>query len=473
MVHSANLGIGPDWFKISLCLLLVPPFCAVLNLAVDRVVYKPLRTAPNSPRSCRAIGVSFVFMNVGLFWGGPQDANFPNLLPTENILDKEVFGGGSEPAKIVLTWKTVLVLAVTIPLMIALTLFVKFTPLGKAMRATAQNPTAARLMGINTDRVIGATFLIGGAWPASAASSTASRSTPISYQMGFQNGLYAFTAAVLGGIGNIPGAVLGGLVIGLVRSFGSAYIGETWTAALVFVMLIVVLVFRPSGLARRPRAGESMNAIPRWPLAIFIILLLFPLFPSLDAGFEARTGRSLGEQMPGLFIFAILALALNVVVGYTGLLHLGIAAFFGIGAYVTGILTVPAYPVRDRLLARRCRRRRSWPRPSAACSASPRSGSAATTSRSSRSASAKWSSSPSRTSSDITAGTRGLNPVPPPSVPSVPSELWAVELSARSTTSLSRSSRSSISCCGTWNDRSSAGPGWPSAKTNSPPPAWG
>ncbi|HEY2787220.1 MAG TPA: branched-chain amino acid ABC transporter permease [Fimbriiglobus sp.] len=253
-----------------LAFLVVPVFCAALNYSVDRTVYKPLRNAPKLAPLVSAIGVSFVFMGVGLFWGGPQDVNFPDVIgalerkavgeePPTSAADKT----GSDDAKkekpksrnllgpnskVELTVKHVLILGVTIPLMIALTWFVKLTNLGKAMRATAQNPTAAKLMGINTDKVIGATFAIGGMLAGFGSIVYGLTINTISYQMGFQNGLYAFTAAVLGGIGNIPGAVLGGLVIGLVRSLGSAYVGETWTSALVFVVLIVILVFRPSGL---------------------------------------------------------------------------------------------------------------------------------------------------------------------------------------------------------------------------------
>jgi branched-chain amino acid transport system permease protein len=151
-------------------------------------------------------------------------------------------------AKLEVTSRHLLVFGVTVPLMIALTLFVKRTNTGRAMRAVAQNPAAARLMGINTDRVIAVTFAIGGALAGFGSVVYTLTINSVNYQMGFQNGLYAFTAAVLGGIGNIPGAVLGGLVIGLVRALGSAYIGETWSGALIFVVLIVILVFRPTGL---------------------------------------------------------------------------------------------------------------------------------------------------------------------------------------------------------------------------------
>jgi branched-chain amino acid transport system permease protein len=225
---------------IGCCLIAVPVFCAGLNRSVDYVVYRPLRTAPKLAPLVSAIGVSFIFMNIGLFWVGPQDVNFPDVIQDRNLL--------GDDAKLRFTLKNLLVVGVTVPLMIALTVFVKYTSLGKAMRATAQNPTAARLMGIDTEFVIGTTFLVGGALAGFGSVVYALYVNTISYQMGFQNGLYAFTAAVLGGIGNIPGAVLGGLVIGLVQALGTAYIGATWTSAIVFAVLIVILVFRPSGL---------------------------------------------------------------------------------------------------------------------------------------------------------------------------------------------------------------------------------
>jgi branched-chain amino acid transport system permease protein len=217
----------------------VMSFCAALNLAVDRVVYKPLRRAPKLTPLVSAIGVSFVFMGIGQVWKGVADINFPSLIPNRNLLNRP---------DLFFTLKDLFVVAVTVPLMAGLTLFVKFTRLGKAMRATAQNPTAARLMGIDVDRVIGATFVIGGALAGAAALIYGLTINTVSFQMGYQNGLYAFTAAVLGGIGNLPGAMLGGLVIGLVRSLGSPAVGEQWTSALVFAILILILVFRPQGL---------------------------------------------------------------------------------------------------------------------------------------------------------------------------------------------------------------------------------
>ncbi len=231
---------GSPWATIALMLLATPVFCAVVNMLVDLSVYKALRTAPKLAPLVSAIGVSFVFMNIGLFWGGSQDVNFPGLIEERNLLSEE---GGIQ-----FTTTDLLVILVTIPVMIGLTVFVKTTSLGKAMRATAQNPVAARLMGINVDRVIAVTFLIGGALAGVASVIYGLKIKTIGYQMGFQNGLYAFTAAVLGGIGNIPGAVLGAIVIGMVYSLASAYIDARWATAMVFVILIVILVFRPTGL---------------------------------------------------------------------------------------------------------------------------------------------------------------------------------------------------------------------------------
>jgi branched-chain amino acid transport system permease protein len=239
---SAASG-GQTAVVIALMLVSAPLFCAGLNAAVDRAVYRPVRRAPKLAAIVSAIGVSFIFMNVGLVWQGATDVNFPNLIPATNLIGRD---------DIRFTYKDLLVIGVTVPSMVALTLFVRYTTLGKAMRATAQNPTAAQLMGINVDRVIAATFAIGGALAGVASVVYGLYFNTVGYQMGFQNGVYAFTAAVLGGIGNIPGAVLGGLTIGLVRSLGSAYVGEKWSEALIFVILIVILIFRPNGLLGVP-----------------------------------------------------------------------------------------------------------------------------------------------------------------------------------------------------------------------------
>jgi len=227
-------------------------FCSGLNTVIDIAVYRPLRNAPKLAPLVSAIGVSFILMNAGLFWGGSQPVSFPDLLPNENLLERfaqngQLFGTfGVEHVRF--TAKNLLVFGVTVPAMLGLTLFIKYSKLGKAMRAVAQNPTAAKLMGIDTDRIIGLTFAIGGALAGAAAVIYGLTIGTVKYDMGYQNGLYAFTAAVLGGIGRLPGAVLGGLIIGLVSAYGSAYIGERWNGALIFGILIMILIFRPTGL---------------------------------------------------------------------------------------------------------------------------------------------------------------------------------------------------------------------------------
>jgi branched-chain amino acid transport system permease protein len=234
-----NAGTGGAVLGVILTFLCSMGFCAALNFIQDFIVYRPLRNAPKLTPLVSAIGVSFVFMGLGQIWKGVADINFPDVIPNRNLLPTE---------SLRFTAKDLLVILVTVPLMGGLTVFVRFTKLGKAMRATAQNPTAARLMGIDVDRVIGWTFAIGGLLAGAASVIYGLTINTVSFQMGYQNGLYAFTAAVLGGIGNLPGAMLGGIVIGLVRSLGSQYVGEQWTSALVFAILILLLVFRPSGL---------------------------------------------------------------------------------------------------------------------------------------------------------------------------------------------------------------------------------
>jgi branched-chain amino acid transport system permease protein len=226
-------------------------FCGALNWSINRLAYRPLRKASKLSLLVSAIGASFILVNLGLFWGG---------------MPMDVFAGGNssaapkafpalvepEPAAhlgdVIVSRPDVLVLLVTVPLMGALTWLVRFTKLGKAMRAVAQNPTAAALMGIDVERVIGATFFIGGSLGGFATVVYSIYNQTVSFQMGYRMGMDAFIAAVLGGIGNLPGAVLGGLLIGVVRAMSDQYIETRWTNAVVFGILILILVFRPSGL---------------------------------------------------------------------------------------------------------------------------------------------------------------------------------------------------------------------------------
>ncbi len=245
---TGPLGIA----GVILLLVSAALFCGSLNLLIDTIAYRPLRKAPKLTLLVTAIGVSFVLVNIGLFWGGlPMDVfnggvsasapkGFPPLVPATPII-----GGDSG---VTVTVRDLLIVVVTVPLMVTLWWLVRFTKLGKAMRAVAQNPTAASLMGINTDRVVGATFFIGGALGGFGSVVYALNNGTISFQLGYRVGMDAFIAAVVGGIGSLPGAVLGGLLIGVMRSLSDGYLEARWTNTLVFAALIVILVFRPAGL---------------------------------------------------------------------------------------------------------------------------------------------------------------------------------------------------------------------------------
>jgi branched-chain amino acid transport system permease protein len=236
-------------------LLVATVFCAGLNILTERYAYRPLRNAPRLAPLISAIGVSFIFQNLGLFWGGLKSfipimganaaapKSFPDLLPRIDII--KALGIQSS---IVFTTKDLIVLVVAVVLMVALHLFVQYTRLGKAMRATAQNRDAALIMGIDVDRIIALTFLLGGALAGAAGLLVGLYNNTIVFTMGFTAGLRAFTAAVLGGIGNIIGAMLGGVLIGLLSALSDQYLSSRWTNAWVFAVLVIILAFRPGGL---------------------------------------------------------------------------------------------------------------------------------------------------------------------------------------------------------------------------------
>ncbi len=234
-------------------LLAVMLATATLNVSIERFAYRPLRNAPKVAPLISAIGVSFVLQNVGLIWKGPAVQGFENVIPNVNVLTT-VLGLNTT---IELTWKQLFVAAVTIPLLIGLTWFVKNTRQGKAMRATAQDPNAAGLMGINVDRTIALTFMLGGALAGAAGVVQILFNQATVYTLGFRFGLNSFTSAVLGGIGNLSGAVLGGIVLGLINAFSDRYLSAQWTNAIVFGVLIGILVFRPTGLLGQHLADRA------------------------------------------------------------------------------------------------------------------------------------------------------------------------------------------------------------------------
>ncbi len=239
---TATVAASSGWhraYAVAACVLFAMLFCAAINVSIEWIGYRPLRNQPRLAPLITAIGFSFILQNIGLAWKKPGPVPMPDILPKGVIFDWK---------GIDYSYKDFIVIAITIPLLVALTLLVQRTKAGKAMRATAQDRDASAMMGINVDRTISFTFALGGALAGAAGVIYALYIGTSNFQLGFRLGLFAFTAAVLGGIGNIPGAVLGGLLIGLIRAYGTAYVGERWTSALVFAVLIVILVFRPSGL---------------------------------------------------------------------------------------------------------------------------------------------------------------------------------------------------------------------------------
>ena len=230
-------------------------FSAALNFSIDRVAYKRLRNAPRLAPLIAAIGFSFILQNIGIYWHGSNAFSPPSLIPTDyvryNILS-EWFGIDTS---IRIRPLDIAVLAVTIPLLVGLSWFVYRTRTGKAMRATAQDRDAAALMGIDINRALGTAFLLGGSLAGAAGMIALYYNNSARFQMGFRYGLFAFTAAVLGGIGNLNGAVLGGFIIGLVWSLSDGYMkefiggwGAQWTPSVIFGVLVIMMVFKPSGL---------------------------------------------------------------------------------------------------------------------------------------------------------------------------------------------------------------------------------
>jgi branched-chain amino acid transport system permease protein len=241
---TGTLGGWQLWAVIVGVMLVTVLLTGTINMTIDRLAYKPLRRAPRLAPLITAVGMSFMLENLAMIWKGPTQILYPSIFPVTDILN-DLLGMDTN---VLFTTKDILLFAVTIPLMIGLTLFIQRTKMGKAMRATAQDREAAALMGINVENVIRTTFFIGGALAGAAGMMVGIYLNTGRYLMGFDAGLLAFTAAVLGGIGNIGGAVLGGFVIGFINAYSDQYLSSEWTRALVFLTLILVLVFKPSGL---------------------------------------------------------------------------------------------------------------------------------------------------------------------------------------------------------------------------------
>ena len=249
-----NSSTAPTGFSMVGILLLTLVgsmlLCAALGVVIERVAYRPLRNAPRLAPLISAIGVSLILEDIGKLWKGITIVSFPQIFPNVTYYLGPVSFSSVD----------ILVIVVALVLMVALQWMVNSTRMGRAMRAVAQDREAAALMGVNVNRIIAVTFFIGAALAGAAALIWGLKYGSTQFTLGFQLGLFAFTAAVLGGIGNLVGAMLGGVLIGLVEAlatlipdstsggFGLPHGGAAWHEAIIFLILILILVFRPSGL---------------------------------------------------------------------------------------------------------------------------------------------------------------------------------------------------------------------------------
>ena len=237
---------APGWLILLLATLIACVVAASLNFAIEKIAYRPLRNSPKLAPLITAIGMSILLQTLAMIIWKPNYKAYPTLLPSTPIN----IGGA------VITPTQVMILAVTAVSLATLMWLVNSTKLGRAMRATAENPRVAALMGVKPDMVISATFIIGAILAAIAGVMYASNYGTAQHSMGFIPGLKAFTAAVFGGIGNLAGAVVGGILLGLIESIGSGYIGDLtgdvlgshYADIFAFIVLIIVLTLRPSGL---------------------------------------------------------------------------------------------------------------------------------------------------------------------------------------------------------------------------------
>ncbi|TMH12686.1 MAG: branched-chain amino acid ABC transporter permease [Betaproteobacteria bacterium] len=239
-------GTMPGWLLLLLSLVAAIIVCAALNFTIEKIAYRPLRNAPRLAPLITAMGMSLLLQTLAMIIWKPNYKPYPILLPSEPF---DVFGA-------VINVTQIIILVVTAVTLGGLMYLVNKTKLGRAMRATAENPRVAGLMGVRPDMVISATFIIGAALAALAGVMYAANYGSVQHTMGFLPGLKAFTAAVFGGIGNLPGAMVGGVLLGLIESLGAGYIGKFTGGVLgshysdifAFIVLILILTLRPQGL---------------------------------------------------------------------------------------------------------------------------------------------------------------------------------------------------------------------------------
>jgi branched-chain amino acid transport system permease protein len=245
----------PGWLLMLISLICAVVICSALNFTIEKLAYRPLRNAPRLAPLITAMGMSLLLQTLAMIIWKPNPKPFPQLLPTDPI---EIGGA-------VISVTQILILGITAIVLAGLLYLVNKTKLGRAMRATAENPRVASLMGVRPDWVISATFIIGAALAALAGIMWAANYGTVQHTMGFLPGLKAFTAAVLGGIGNLAGAVVGALLLGLVEAIGAGYLGDLTGGVLgshyadifAFMALVLVLTLRPQGLLGERTADRA------------------------------------------------------------------------------------------------------------------------------------------------------------------------------------------------------------------------
>ncbi len=246
-VVTVLAGSGlPGWVLMLIALVCAVVVCTLLNYVIEKIAYRPLRNAPRLAPLITAMGMSLLLQTLAMIIWKPNPKSFPQLLPNDPI---PVFGA-------TITMTQIVILVVTVVMLAGLVFLVNHTRMGRAMRATAENPRVASLMGIKPDAIISMTFVIGAALAAVAGLMWAANYGTVKHDMGFTPGLKAFCAAVLGGIGNLSGAMLGGVLLGLIEAIGAGYLGDLTGGVLgshysdifAFLSLILVLTLRPSGL---------------------------------------------------------------------------------------------------------------------------------------------------------------------------------------------------------------------------------
>jgi len=236
---ATSLWAGLPFWVILLFLFLFSILgCSLLGAVIERTAYRPLRGSPKLTALISSIGMSFVLQNAVMLIYGSKEQSMPDVLPRWQL----DLGG------VTVSLIQLIIFATALSLMALLTLFVKRTRMGKAMRAASENPEAASLMGISVNGVIRTTFVLGSALAAVGGSLFAMNYGSLNFHDGYLAGIKAFTAAVFGGIGSIPGAMIGGVLLGVFEGFGAGYISSEWKDVFAFGLLIILLLFRPSGI---------------------------------------------------------------------------------------------------------------------------------------------------------------------------------------------------------------------------------